>query len=227
MSGFHQFHEAWHEQLREIAQQLKKSPRPATNQEQHELHTQLIQKFTSHYYEYYRVKSMAAKNDILHIFTAPWSNSLERSLYWIAGWRPTTAFHIFYTESSILFESQIVDILRGFRNGDLVDLSPNQLSRFSELQYETVQQENAITEQLSDWQDSANDMIGTMGDVDRKMERLVEILEKADQLRMKTIENLLQLLTAQQAVEFLIAAAHLLFGIRGWGVNHDRQRAKG
>ncbi|XP_016510770.1 protein DOG1-like 4 [Nicotiana tabacum] len=227
MSGFHQFHEAWHEQLREIAQQLKKSPRPATNQEQHELHTQLIQKFTSHYYEYYRVKSMAAKNDILHIFTAPWSNSLERSLYWIAGWRPTTAFHIFYTESSILFESQIVDILRGFRNGDLVDLSPNQLSRFSEFQYETVQQENAITEQLSDWQDSANDMIGTMGDVDRKMERLVEILEKADQLRMKTIENLLQLLTAQQAVEFLIAAAHLLFGIRGWGVNHDRQRAKG
>nr|XP_016438495.1 PREDICTED: transcription factor TGA2-like [Nicotiana tabacum] len=155
LSGFHQFHEEWHEQLRELVQQLKKAPRPATNQEQHELHTHLVQKFTSHYYEYYRVKSMAAKNDILHIFSAPWSNSLERSLYWIAGWRPTTAFHIIYTKSSILFESPIVDILRGFGNGDLGDLSPNQLSRLSEFQYETVQQENAITEQLSDWQASS------------------------------------------------------------------------
>lgn len=73
-------------------------------------------------------------------------------------------------------------------------------------------------------QDGASEIIGLMGDIDAKMEKLVEILEKADKLRMKTLQNLVELLTPQQAVEFLIALAHLQFGIRRWGINHDRQR---
>ncbi|MCD7462845.1 hypothetical protein HAX54_049461 [Datura stramonium] len=208
MTSFQEFHEEWHEQLRELVRQMNKAARCATNQEENELYRKLIQRVTSHSKEYYRVKSLAAKNDVLYVFTAPWSNSLERSLNWISGWRPTTAFHIIYSESGILFESHIADILNGCRNGDLGDLSSNQLSRFSELQCE----------------DSANEISGSM---DAKMERLVGILERADQLRLTTLDNLLQLLTARQAVEFLIAAAHLLFGIRTWGVNHDRQRSKG
>ncbi|PHT30663.1 hypothetical protein CQW23_29741 [Capsicum baccatum] len=155
MASFQKFHEEWHELLRELVQQLNKAPKRATDQGQYELHTKLIQKVTSHINEYYRVKSMAAKNDILSVYTAPWSNSLERSLHWIAGWRPTTAFHIIYTESGILFESHIADILSGYRNGDLGELSPIQLTRFSKLQCEVIQQENAITEELSDWQASS------------------------------------------------------------------------
>nr|GMC76703.1 transcription factor TGA1-like [Ipomoea batatas] len=156
----------------------------------------------SHCHDYYRVKSIAAKRDILGVFTAPWATSLERSLHWIGGWRPTTVFHLIYTESSILFESHIMDILRGLRNGDLGDLTPSQLRR-----------------------DGGSDIIGMMsGNLEAKMEKLAEILEKADELRMKTITNLVELLTAQQAVEFLIAAAQLMFGIRRWGINHDRRR---
>ncbi|GFZ05094.1 hypothetical protein Acr_17g0006660 [Actinidia rufa] len=68
------------------------------------------------------------------------------------GWRPTTAFHLVYTESSILFELQIGDILRGLRSGDLGDLSPAQFRRVSELQCDTVHQENDITDELSNWQ---------------------------------------------------------------------------
>ncbi|KAF3638659.1 GEM-like protein [Capsicum annuum] len=78
---------------------------------------------------------------------------------------------------------------------------------------------------LSFMQDGASEIIGLMGDnMDAKMEKLVEILDKADKLRMKTLENLVELLTAQQAVEFLTALAHLQFGIRRWGINHDLQR---
>ncbi|XP_059284152.1 protein DOG1-like 4 [Lycium ferocissimum] len=222
--SFQRFYQTWFDQLKEIVHQLNQAPKPATNDQHRELHQQLVQKVMSHYYEYYRVKSLAAKNDILSVFAAPWSTSLERSLHWIAGWRPTTAFHLIYTESSILFESHIIDILRGLRYGDLGDLSPDQLSRVSELQCEAVHEENAISDELSDWQDGASEIIGLMGDIDTKMEMLVEILEKADKLRMKTIENLVELLTPQQAVEFLIASAYLQFGIRRWGINHDRQR---
>ncbi|XP_009618663.1 protein DOG1-like 4 [Nicotiana tomentosiformis] len=222
--SFQRFYDAWFEQLKGMVHQLNQVPRPATSDQHHELHKQLVQKVMSHYYEYYRVKSLAAKNDIFSVFSAPWSTSLERSLHWIAGWRPTTAFHLIYTESSILFESHIIDILRGLRYGDLGDLSPDQLHRVSELQCEAVQEENAIADELSDWQDGASEVIGLTGDIDVKMEGLVSILERADKLRMKTIENLVQLLSPQQAVEFLIAAAHLQFGIRRWGINHDRQR---
>ncbi|XP_004244373.1 protein DOG1-like 3 [Solanum lycopersicum] len=222
--SFQRFYETWFDQLKEIVRQLNQVPRPATSDHHRELHQLLVQKVVSHIYEYYRVKSLAAKNDILSVFSAPWSTSLERSLHWIAGWRPTTAFHLIYTESSILFESHIIDILRGLRYGDLGDLSPEQLARVSEFQCETVHEENSITDELNDWQDGASEIIGLMGDIEEKMEKLVEILEKADKLRMKTIENLVQLLTPQQAVEFLIASAHLQFGIRKWGINHDRQR---
>nr|XP_009798761.1 PREDICTED: transcription factor TGA5 [Nicotiana sylvestris] len=222
--SFQLFYETWFEQLKGMVHQLGQAPRPATNDQHHELHQQLVQKVMSHYSEYYRVKSLAAKNDILSVFSAPWCTSLERSLHWISGWRPTTAFHLIYTESSVLFESHIIDILRGLRYGDLGDLSPDQLRRVSELQCQAVQEENAIADELSDWQDGASEVIGLMGDIDAKMEGLVSILERADKLRMKTIENLVQLLSPQQAVEFLIAAAHLQFGIRRWGINHDRQR---
>uniref|UniRef100_M1AA84 BZIP transcription factor bZIP132 n=1 Tax=Solanum tuberosum TaxID=4113 RepID=M1AA84_SOLTU len=150
--SFQRFYDTWFDQLKEIVRQLSQVPRPATSEQHRELHQQLVQKVVSHIYEYYRVKSLAAKNDILSVYSAPWSTSLERSLHWIAGWRPTTAFHLIYTESSILFESHIIDILRGLRYGDLGDLSPDQLARVSELQCEAVQEENSITDEFNDWQ---------------------------------------------------------------------------
>ncbi|KAK6157353.1 hypothetical protein DH2020_011601 [Rehmannia glutinosa] len=53
-------------------------------------------------------------------------------------------------------------------------------------------------------------------DVGRKMERLAEILEKADQLRVKTSNELGGAVDAAAGAEFLVAAAELHFGIRGW-----------
>ncbi|CAH9104355.1 unnamed protein product [Cuscuta epithymum] len=146
MSSFKCFHETWLQQLKEMIHQLMQAPGATTTVDHHNLHQRLVYKVMSHCHNYSRAKSAAAKRDVLHVFTAPWASSLERSLHWIGGWRPTTLFHLLYTESSILFESHIVDILRGIRNGDLSDLTPSQLRRVSELQCETVQQENIITD---------------------------------------------------------------------------------
>ncbi|KAI3753668.1 hypothetical protein L2E82_25728 [Cichorium intybus] len=224
---FHRFYETWYEQLHHEIHHLTKAPRPPTTDDDHHQLTQLVNKTMFHFSEYYRVKSLAANQDVLSIFSARWSTTLERSLHWIAGWRPTTAFHLIYTESSILFESRILDILHGIRTGDLGDLSPAQFTRVSELQCETVQQENAITDQLSEWQDEVSELIGgSCGDLDKKIQRLVKVVEKADELRMRTLKAVVELLTPQQAVEFLIAAAQLHFGIHRWGLNHDRERAE-
>lgn len=74
-------------------------------------------------------------------------------------------------------------------------------------------------------QDGASDLLGTCSDMEEKIEVLVKIVEKADRLRLKTIENLVEVLTPRQGVEFLIAATELQFAIRGWGLNYDRQRS--
>jgi hypothetical protein len=105
---------------------LRTAPKPPSSQDDRSHLSSLAQKIVSHYAEFYRVKSMAIESDVLSVFTAPWASCFERSLHWIAGWRPTTLFHLVYTESSILFEFHIADILKGRSTGDLGDLSPNQ-----------------------------------------------------------------------------------------------------
>ena len=135
---FTHFYETWLEQLHKLVNQLSSAPRPPSSPDQHQHLVQLVHKVMCHYAEYYKLKAQATERDAVSVLTAPWASSLERSLHWIAGWRPTTAFHLVYTESSIRFESHIADILRGLRTGDLGDLSPSQFRRVSELQCETV-----------------------------------------------------------------------------------------
>ncbi|KAK6934138.1 Transcription factor TGA like domain [Dillenia turbinata] len=253
---FERFYESWVDNLHRLIHQLTtaytrntaaaaEQPNPNQNPSQETHLLQLINSVMTHYTEYYRVKSIAANNNVLSVFSAPWISSLERSLRWIGGWRPTTVFHLIYTESSIHFESRIDDILRGHSTGDLGDLTPTQLRRVSDLQCETVREENEINEELAEWQDSVSDMMKTLmemesmantttgttassndgGDfIDGKIGRLAGVLERADDLRLRTVRRVVDLLTPQQTVEFLIAAAELQFGVRGWGVNHDRQR---
>ncbi|XP_061370763.1 protein DOG1-like 4 [Gastrolobium bilobum] len=230
--AFAQFYDSWFDHLHHLVQQLASfsatsaSGGPPLVAEENDERIHLIDKVMSHHEDYYRAKSLAAEKDPLNVFVSPWATTLERSLHWITGWRPTTAFHLIYTESSVLFESRIVDILRGIRTGDLGDLSPTQFRRVSELQCDTVKEENAITEELSEWQDSACDMMGPRADINEKIGRLVSIIRKADDLRLRTLRSVVGLLSPQQAIEFLIASAELLVGIRGWGLNHDRPRRR-
>lgn len=131
MTSFKSFYYSWFDHLNQLVRQLSTAPSPPTTLDQRQDLELLVAKTMTHYVEYYRVKSAATERDVFNVFAAPWASSLERSLHWIAGWRPTTVFHLIYTESSILFESHIVDILRGLRTGDLGDLSPGQFRRVS------------------------------------------------------------------------------------------------
>lgn len=82
---------------------------------------------------------------------------------------------------------------------------------------------NAISEQLSEWHAGAFEMIGACTNLDMNMGSLVSVLKTADDLRLRKVRKVVKLLTPQQAVEFLIAAAELQFGVRGWGMNQDRR----
>ncbi|GMH24254.1 hypothetical protein Nepgr_026097 [Nepenthes gracilis] len=161
-----------------------------------------VEEVMSHHAEFYRVKSLAARTDVLSLFSAQWASSFERSLQWVAGLRPTNIFHLVCTESSIRFESNVINVLRGQRTGELGELSPGQLGRVSELQCETVRTENEISDELSQWQDGLASVDwdgsisggGGVGGVEGKLVRLVEVVE-ANRLRMGTLWRLVELLT--------------------------------
>lgn len=137
-SRFGEFYEWWYEELHRLLQELSWTRRPPQTAEEKEKLVSVMEKVMWHYEEYYRRKTAATEADPLQVLVSPWASTLERSLHWIGGWRPTTAFHLVYTESSLLFESHIIDILRGLRTGDLGDLSPSQFRRVSHLQCDTV-----------------------------------------------------------------------------------------
>ncbi|XP_074321423.1 protein DOG1-like 4 [Silene latifolia] len=230
--SFEEFQDKWTDQLRKIVDQLTATlARPKSADDNRQLR-HLVDKVVTHYTDYYDEKTAVGRSDVLLLFAAPWASALERSLHWVAGFRPTTIFHLMYTESSIRFESHVADILRGRRTGDLGELNPAQLGRVSELQCQTVKEENEIGDALGGWQEAVAraepEWAGGRPDaVERLLERLVEVVAKADELRMKTMRLVVEMLTPQQAAEFIVAMAELQFGIRAWGLHHDRERGAG
>ncbi|KAK4393739.1 hypothetical protein Sango_1844700 [Sesamum angolense] len=57
-----------------------------------------------------------------------------------------------------------------------------------------------------------------------KEEGLVEVLQRADGLRMKTLKQVVNILSPVQGVYFLIAAAELHLRVHEWGKKRDARR---
>lgn len=216
----------------------------------------LIDRVVLHYEHYYRAKSQCAERDVLSMFSPSWRSSLEEAFLWVGGWRPTTAVHLLYSKSGLQLESQLEDLIRGLsKSGDLADLSPEQLSRVDELHRRIIEKEKEISEKLAKLQEAAADssmveLSHMMTDVpqnrdihgseDRavieervesmlasKEDRLEEILKRADEMRLNTIRDILEILSPMQGVHFLIAAAELHLRFHDWGKKRDSEALPG
>lgn len=200
-----------------------------------------------HYEQYYRAKSRWAKNDVLSMFNPSWRSSLEEAFLWIGGWRPTMAFHLLYSKSGLQLEARLDELIQGLTTGDLGDLSPTQLNQVNELHKATIREEKEITEKLAKQQEAVADSsmvelshnvtelmregAQTVVDGDRieatlatKEEGLAQVLQKADDLRLKTLKQVLNILTPIQGVHFLIAAAELHLRLHDWGKKREARQ---
>lgn len=207
---------------------------------------ELVGQVISHYEKYYRVKFESVQFDVLAMLTPSWRSSLEEAFLWIGGWRPSTAFHLLYSVMGSQFEAAFAEMLSGLETGDdLGDLTPSQLGLVDELHRKTVKQERELTELMAVHQETIAD--STMVELshiateltrcpnsdtelvhervestlDNKEQKLREILEKADDLRLRTLKNVVDILSPIQAVHFLIAAAQLHLRVHEWGVKKD------
>lgn len=204
----------------------------------------LIERVVKHYEHYYRAKSTWAKQDVLGMLSPSWLSSLEDAFLWIGGWRPSMAFHLLYSKSGLQLEARLGDLIRGMVTGDLADLSQEQMTRVDTLQRRTIWEEKEITEKMAKHQETVADssmvelshvvtIMRSGGEADRnggeverervestlapKEEGLEVLLQRADDLRLKTLKAIVDILTRIQAAHFLIAAAELHLRLHEWG----------
>ena len=84
-----------------------------------------------------------------------------------------------------------------------------------------------MTAELSECLNSMTSAVVVVGagfEAVENVERLRSVVEKAENLRFRTICSVVEILSPQQAVEFLVAVMELQLWVRGMGLCHDRVR---
>lgn len=203
----------------------------------------LVNRVVKHYEEYYKAKSCLAKQNVLLVLSPPWITKLEDAFLWIGGWRPSMAFHLLYSKSGLQLEASLTELAQGVRTGDLGDLRPSQIHKVDELQMKTIKEERLITEKMAKQQETVVDpeivelthevtqLLGSEGEgamegkiqstLKDKEEGIEMILGWADDLRLRTLTGVIEILSPQQALHFLIAAAELHLRLHQWGKDRE------
>ncbi|XP_051135361.1 protein DOG1-like 3 [Andrographis paniculata] len=203
---------------------------------------ELIGKIMSHFREYIQERSRMARADVSPYFAPTWCTSLERSVLWIGGCRPSSYVRLIYALCGLEIESQLSEFLRGVRIGNLGELSARQVAMVDELQSRTIREERKLSGQLASLQEDVLDQplaaialaerrTAAAGDLEEALDRhgsaMAGILEEADRLRLNVLKEMIGILTPPQAVDFLAAGKKLRLSVREWGRKRDLEHGRG
>ncbi|KAG8372129.1 hypothetical protein BUALT_Bualt12G0034300 [Buddleja alternifolia] len=179
---------------------------------------QLIEKIMNNFQDYAQKRSVMARADVSAYLSPPWCTSLQRSVLWIGGCRPSSYARLIYALCGLEIESQLAEFLRGTIVGELGGLSGSQISMMDQLH-----------EDLSDHPLAGivvkSNGCGSNGDVQAALDKhgkaMAEILEEADKLRLNTMREIINILRPRQAVEFVSASKKLALCMQDWGRQRD------
>ncbi|XP_021895752.1 protein DELAY OF GERMINATION 1-like [Carica papaya] len=205
--------------------------------------TQLSQKIIQRFQDYADKRLELCRKDTSPFFAPSWNSSLENSLLWIAGCRPSSYFRLLYALCGFNLEAHVLDALHGASTSraasfdSLRKLSGEQLAMVDDLRTKTIREEDKLSKRLASSQEDTADQPFSLiaielGSVDEESERvnkeldeqemvMTNILEDADKLRLNTLKGLLDILKPQQAVDFLAAGKKLHLCMHEWGKRRD------
>ncbi|KAM2045696.1 hypothetical protein ACFX1T_009860 [Malus domestica] len=183
----------------------------------------LVSQVLFHYQQYYDEKSRLGQRDVLLVFSPTWYTSYERSLLWIAGYKPGIVFRL-VTES-------------------VPDLSDQQRVRMAQMREATRVEERALNDKLAKIHKSVAappfmDAVrrygraghGEMVEDDAVMKSLKSaletVVENANLLRTTMATKLVDLLSSGQAVRFLTAVMQFQLKIRSLGLERDAEKQR-
>lgn len=144
------------------------------------------------------------------------------------------AIHLLYSKSGLQLQERIAEVAMGLATGDLADLNATQIDQVDKLQRRTTVEEREISEKMAKQQENMadSDMVELTHESDddgekvesllrRKEEGLERVLGRADELRLKTLKGVFNILTPSQSLHFLVAAAELHLRLHDWGKERE------
>ncbi|KAH7676505.1 Transcription factor TGA like domain-containing protein [Dioscorea alata] len=174
----------------------------------------LISRVLAHYHEYYAQKS---RTDVLLLFSAPWLTPLERTFLWATGWRPSLAFRLLpraITHPLTAAQSPAVDDLRRLTAAREKEVE-NGLAKVQEAVASTAMLRLARGERRTTSGEGEGDGGSSSGNAAQLvLAELDALVSAADALRSETVTSLIEILSVEQTVDFLAAAATLHLQIR-------------
>ncbi|XP_015065518.1 protein DOG1-like 3 [Solanum pennellii] len=207
------------------------------NEKDEEKLRQLIEKIIKHFQEHSEKRLHLARKDVSPFFAPASCSPLESSVLWIAGCRPSSFIRLIYALTEFEPDAHETDpCLEGIVSRKLRELSGKQLSMVNELQGKTIREERRISNKFASLQEDIVDqpLVGKMKKeghgcekadeaLDEHSRHMADVIEEGDQLRMKTLKAIVNILEPVQAVEYLAAAKKMRFCVQQWGEKRDQQ----
>uniref|UniRef100_A0A0D9WI35 DOG1 domain-containing protein n=1 Tax=Leersia perrieri TaxID=77586 RepID=A0A0D9WI35_9ORYZ len=171
----------------------------------------IVSTIMTHHEEIFRLKSLAAKSDAVHVLSGTWRTPLERCFLWLGGFRPSELLKLLVDQLEPLTEQQLANIC-----------NQQQTSQKSE---ETLSQGmEAIQRSLADTVASQLGRAGSSSSSGNTADHTAEALEKigamesflrqADDLRMQSLQKMQRVLTTRQSARALLLASDYFSRIR-------------
>ncbi|XP_024522828.1 protein DOG1-like 3 [Selaginella moellendorffii] len=232
---FEEFHKKWFD----AASLQLKSLRNALKEElcSEELLIQALEQFYTFYRNYAEEKIQMIKEDASHVVASCWRSPLEISFLWMGGWRPTMSVILVFSLMGMQIEDDLVKILEGMDVPTMAALSGKQLQRLNSLQQRNRHAEDNISNHLADLQmlvadqeitratvtdpppSESDDLSLLQEAMEPKLAYLRDIVLEAEELRLRAADELVQILTPLQAVQYAVTALELGIAVRKLGVS--------
>lgn len=236
--AYDEYFNKWSEEQQELCKELQAELKNEKREDELRRVVEIVKK---HYYEYYAAKCGAAKQDVLAMMQPSWRSSLENAFLWIGGWRPTLVFQLAYAQAGLQVEAELAEFLSGLDTPTMTSLSSKQLAQISDLQVEThkseddLSHEEALIQQSladkplltlaqADHEGETSDNGDTMSEaMEEKIKALEELMRAADELRLETLQDLLNILNTVQVAQYLVAAGQLFVALRRMGEKREKE----
>ncbi|KAF1893200.1 hypothetical protein Lal_00001640 [Lupinus albus] len=219
---FQHFFEGWLLQMQNLLDQLLNVLAMPDSETKMEHQNHLIKKVLSHYEQYIEEKAKVAEADVLLMLSPTWLSAYEQALLWIGDYKPSL-------------------ILR-LANDAVEGLSVTQREMLEKMMREIRRAEREIGGEMAKIQESvaSPEILGLVRKVGRVMNgeiyqldstvegikiALVGAVKKADEVRVSTVREVVEILSAEQTVQFLAAVTEFQLRVRRLGLQRDQEVA--
>uniref|UniRef100_A0A5B6ZC49 Putative BZIP transcription factor family protein isoform 1 n=1 Tax=Davidia involucrata TaxID=16924 RepID=A0A5B6ZC49_DAVIN len=155
----------------------------------------LVDGAMSHYFDLFRMKSIAARADVFYMMSGMWKTSAERLFLWIGGFRPSEILKVLVPQLDPLTDQQLIDVCH-------LKQSCQQAEDAVSQGMDKLQQ--TLAETVAAGQLGEGNYMPQMATAMEKLEALVIFVNQADHLRRETLQQMSRILTTRQAARGLL-----------------------